>query len=182
MTNNNSFEVRKLTKSELQKATLVCGVSIGKIMFAMVVWLMLLVAVLLIVNNAPQISVQFKQNFSLAAIGLTLLALIFSRPTEGWPSVIVYQQHVGLVSDPSKREFVLVPVDAISHIEQSVIMPNKSVLLVSLKSDIVSAIGQAQLSRLFDVSADDKISVLTHQSKKQTETALAQLQDLLNAR
>lgn len=182
MTNNNSFEVRKLTKSELQKATLVCGVSIGKIMFAMVVWLMLLVAVLLIVNNAPQISVQFKQNFSLAAIGLTLLALIFSRPTEGWPSVIVYQQHVGLVSDPSKREFVLVPVDAISHIEQSVIMPNKSVLLVSLKSDIVSAIGQAQLSRLFDVSADDKISVLTHQSKKQTEAALAQLQDLLNAR
>ncbi|MEW9796554.1 hypothetical protein [Alteromonas sp. CYL-A6] len=129
---------QQLTKTELATATIVSGISPNAMRRVFGGWILFAFVVGIIVAVAPNLSQDFINITFFVLVSFTVVIFWQSRISEGWPSIVVYEDKIGVVNDPQKREFIFAALSVFSEARPTVVKPNKKAVEVLLDTEKLS--------------------------------------------
>lgn len=140
-------EIRHYSKSTIQQVDVLNGISPTLLKRVFVGWLVFAVIVEAIVFTAPQLSETFVNVTTASLILFTVLLWLQSRMAEGWPSIIHDSGVIGVVVDPTSREFLCASVDTIESVEPTIVKPNKKAVQINLIQSRLTDSDKEQLAK-----------------------------------
>jgi hypothetical protein len=143
----NMVEIRHYNKSTIQQVDVLSGISPTLLKRVFVGWLVFAFIVEAIVFTAPQLSETFVNVTTASLILFTVLLWFQSRMAEGWPSIIHDNGMIGVVVEPTSREFLCASVDIIESIEPTIVKPNKKAVQVNLVQSQLTGSDKKQLEK-----------------------------------
>ncbi|WP_245953233.1 hypothetical protein [Alteromonas aestuariivivens] len=172
-----SITCQQLDKQTFRQVKVYSGISPNVLRRVFGGWVLFAVIVGALVSFAPHISIQFEVITFIILMLFTVAMFWQSRISEGWPSLLLFQNRVCVVRDPQAREFICIPPSYISAVRPTIIKPNKRAVEIVLNPDALSAhdtlvLGEAIWPRT------DRVLVLTH--FKSRERVCAELKQWLD--
>jgi hypothetical protein len=140
-------EIRHYNKSTIQQVDVLSGISPTLLKRVFVGWLVFAFIVEAIVFTAPQLSETFVNVITASLILSTVLLWFQSRMAEGWPSIIHHNGMIGVVVEPTSREFLCASIDIIESIEPAIVKPNKKAVQVNLIQSQLTDSDKEQLAK-----------------------------------
>ena len=166
MGSHQRVTIRKFDKKTLTTTDVLAGISPKAMRRVFSGWLLFALVVGGIVAFAPDLSQEFILITVFVLISFTFVIFWQSRITQGWPSIIVTDDAIGVVRDPQMRQFVCVDVKAVKEARPTIIKPNKKAVEIMLEPSLLSDNDIEKLNRAV-WPRDDRLIGLTHFKKRE---------------
>jgi len=123
------------TKDALRNAEVLTGVTPEVLRRVFAGWMLFAAIVGVIVSLAPGLSMSFIVTTLVILLVFTVAMFAQSRISEGWPSIIMTPDAIGVVTDPQKRAFLCISRFAVDKAEPATVRPNRRAIAVLVKAD-----------------------------------------------
>lgn len=163
---NSQVSLIKLERNEIHYANLLTGITPTVLRRVFGSWVFFIAIVCIIVTLAPDISYSFIIMTYSVLLLFSVIIFAQSRISEGWPTIIEYENKIGVVQDPIERQFIMVPYELIDDVAPTTIKPNKRGLVIRLNTDALTDEDKAILERAI-WPREDKLIAMVYLKKRE---------------
>lgn len=156
---------------EIKHAKVISGVSPTVLRRVFGFWVIFVAAICGLVSVAPNLSPSFVMMTCVILLVFTFLIFYQSRIAEGWPSIIYYQNRIGVVQEPVKRQFLMVNKHFVEGASPHVLKPNKNAVAIALDDSTLTEHDKTLLQQA--IWPDDKRLIALSYFKKREDICVA---------
>jgi len=134
----DSISLRQLDKAEIKSCQWFAGVRPHMLRRTLLMWLAFSIGMAWIVAIAPELDPWFSALTYIVLIVFTFALFGQSRIDEGWPSLIAFDDALGVIQDPYSRTFILVHASLVKEVNPIILKPTKRAVELALDAAALS--------------------------------------------